>query len=255
MQWVSLDRPSIIHSHPKVSQEPPEPLETKQGATTSPSLLAPLLQFSPHSTILYHLTMAKTAGKRKAPKSPKRKRTGTKAAEAAKRPKAARQAAARSGPASAVVAQRVIAIGSGFSPARRIGPTAPLTARHIVYNSDDGALDIFFAQYRSRGFVYDSTQLPPAEFRRLQEHLDIKRDDPESKPLWGAFGKAMYTEFSMQFGRDVDDLEAWQKLCKRIGIEPLPETLAQARKVCPSPVELSPYLVRPHSHNLFSLLW
>jgi hypothetical protein len=89
----------------------------------------------------------------------------------------------------------------------------------------------FFRQYQSPGFKYDPNELPLLEFRRLVRFLGLWRDDPESRALDEDFGKAMVAEFGIKFGSNMNDLSAWQRLCKRIGIEPIPTTLAKARRV------------------------
>ncbi|KAJ3507685.1 hypothetical protein NMY22_g16852 [Coprinellus aureogranulatus] len=40
----------------------------------------------------------------------------------------------------------------------------------------------------------------------------------------------MTAEFGIKFGKNMNDLAAWQKLCKRIGIDPVPVTLESAHE-------------------------
>lgn len=114
----------------------------------------------------------------------------------------------------------------------------PAATAPVVPEVDDferGALNAFFEEYRAQGFDYDPTAVPPLEYRRLARHLGIFRrpddSDPRSRPLWEAFGRAMTAEFGIKFGRNMNDLAAWQKLCRRIGIDPLPTSLKKARAV------------------------
>lgn len=94
---------------------------------------------------------------------------------------------------------------------------------------EHGALAAFFEEYSDQGFIYDPMEIPPLELRRLQYHLKIKRDTLESKELWDAFGMAMVSEFGIRFGTSLNDLQAWQRLCQRIGISPAPTNLKAAR--------------------------
>ncbi|TEB18060.1 hypothetical protein FA13DRAFT_1699812 [Coprinellus micaceus] len=103
-------------------------------------------------------------------------------------------------------------------------------ATTVAVNPEESdALTAFFERFGDRGFVYDPEKRPTIEFSRLNRELEIEKYSTESKDIWKAFGKAMAAQFGIKFGKNVNDLRAWQRLCKRIGIEPLPTTLEDAR--------------------------
>ncbi|RXW22110.1 hypothetical protein EST38_g3732 [Candolleomyces aberdarensis] len=93
----------------------------------------------------------------------------------------------------------------------------------------DGPLTDFFAQYE--GFIYRPSRAPTDEFRRLCQTMHWGREDLEEKEAYTDFGHAIASQFNSMYGEDVDDLSAWQKLCKAIGIDPIPDELEEAREV------------------------
>ncbi|RXW22108.1 hypothetical protein EST38_g3731 [Candolleomyces aberdarensis] len=86
----------------------------------------------------------------------------------------------------------------------------------------------FFAQYE--GFVYRPWVKPTREFGRLTRAMQWRPGDPEREDAWQQFSSAMAFQFEERYGSDVNDLHAWQKLCVRIGIMPVPNELEQARE-------------------------
>ena len=86
----------------------------------------------------------------------------------------------------------------------------------------------FFAQWPQ--FAYDETTAPTREFGRLaraQQWSDEARDQYRED-----FQTAMVHQFNQVYGTDENDIGAWQALCARLGVEEVPETLAECRKAC-----------------------
>ncbi|KAJ3509035.1 hypothetical protein NMY22_g16427 [Coprinellus aureogranulatus] len=102
-------------------------------------------------------------------------------------------------------------------------------AKTTIDELEHGELGDFFAKFRGSGFVYRPSAPPMVEFRRMADHLRLRRDSFQWRTLFEAFGRAMVAEFESKFGRDMGDLTAWRRLCSRIGIEPIPTTLDEAR--------------------------
>ena len=53
----------------------------------------------------------------------------------------------------------------------------------------------------------------------------------EEKKAKSAFGTAMGKQFASFYGTSVNDIEAWKALCEALGVDPVPETIAECRDV------------------------
>ncbi|KAJ2936221.1 hypothetical protein H1R20_g870, partial [Candolleomyces eurysporus] len=101
----------------------------------------------------------------------------------------------------------------------------------------DGPLKRWFAQYE--GFNYHASLAPTQEFRRLCSTMDWKRGGLEALEARADFGRAIVSQFNYTYGEDADDLSAWQRLCRRIGIDPIPDKLEEAKeRVCNTHINL-----------------
>ncbi|TFK21863.1 hypothetical protein FA15DRAFT_645014 [Coprinopsis marcescibilis] len=93
------------------------------------------------------------------------------------------------------------------------------------------ALADFFGQYPS--FFYNKDQPANIEFGRLCQHMQWCDSDnePQSEKSTAVrkFQDALVRQFNEVYGTDEHSLEAWQELCRRVGIYPIPETIAEAR--------------------------
>lgn len=96
-------------------------------------------------------------------------------------------------------------------------------------------LAAFFATYP--GFRYNPSRSATFEYKRLlKSHLGLDpkkfpEDALEAGNVYLAWSRAMNAEFGVKFGVDMHDLGAWQRLCQRIDICPVPEVLEEAREV------------------------
>jgi len=93
----------------------------------------------------------------------------------------------------------------------------------------EGSLSNFFSQYI--GFEYDPSNAPNSEFYRLCDHFNWERHDYERESAYDEFKDALTQQFNANYGTDAEDLDAWQNLCIRLNIEPVPSTLKRCRQV------------------------
>lgn len=87
----------------------------------------------------------------------------------------------------------------------------------------------FFARYE--GFDYQPSCAATDEFDRLSVVQNWGREGPARMEAYLEFGDALASQFNRTYGKKKEDLAAWQKLCKRIGIDPIPDELEQAKEV------------------------
>ncbi|KAF8247864.1 hypothetical protein K440DRAFT_509363, partial [Wilcoxina mikolae CBS 423.85] len=82
----------------------------------------------------------------------------------------------------------------------------------------------FFAKYPY--FPYERTAPFWGEYYRLCRFSPRKKHEA----AWAAFRIAVVEDFGPMFGREKNDPVAWGKLCKTVGISPIPESLDDRRK-------------------------
>lgn len=99
--------------------------------------------------------------------------------------------------------------------------------------ANQGALAEFFSQY-SEDFRYDPKKAATSEFYRLCDHFDWERGDDERESAHRKFKDALTQQFNANYGTDADDLAAWQNLCLRLCIEPIPSSLERCRRAVTS---------------------
>ncbi|KAK2462693.1 hypothetical protein APHAL10511_005309 [Amanita phalloides] len=90
----------------------------------------------------------------------------------------------------------------------------------------------FFAEYSD--FNYDPRAPVLDEFHRLVRVYQWKPESKERKEARTRFSAAMGRQFSSFYGTRVDDLAAWQALCLALGVDPVPETVDECRKIIKS---------------------
>jgi len=119
---------------------------------------------------------------------------------------------------------------------------------------DRDAINEFFASYPN--FRYDRTAPFWAEFDRLcsaakwpprppkdetseekdhrkrHETPEIRKGHKQREAARVAFRIAVVKDFGTRFGKEEKDEVAWEKLCRTVGISPIPESLDDRRKVC-----------------------
>jgi hypothetical protein len=94
---------------------------------------------------------------------------------------------------------------------------------------NENHIDEFFAAYPS--FNYDPTAPMTREFKRMCKFFGWSDDRRDKRDARDEFRAAMVRDFNSFYGSDVHDILAWHKLCRAVGICPLPEDIRECRKV------------------------
>lgn len=107
------------------------------------------------------------------------------------------------------------------------------SAIHVPRDSpiltDSSPLDLFFCSFPK--FQYTPSNPPQEEYRRLRQRYDWKRNDPDGEDAWSNYRSALVREFNRWYGEDDSNMDAWQSLCRAIGVLPLPQTLKDCKTV------------------------
>ncbi|KAH6915645.1 hypothetical protein BKA70DRAFT_1092259 [Coprinopsis sp. MPI-PUGE-AT-0042] len=117
---------------------------------------------------------------------------------------------------------------------RRILTTRDEEQVHSSQKMPSSFIRAFFSQYP--GFSYSSRETANKNFYRLCDERGWKRTKPPAPPnpfreaAHALFKDALVHEFNRKYGKDENDLEAWQTLCKRVGMKPIPEKLDECRE-------------------------
>ena len=90
-------------------------------------------------------------------------------------------------------------------------------------------IDKFFVTYPD--FDYNPSAQIMEEFYRMCDFFDWDREDPEKEEARDAFRRALVHDFNSAYGKDVDDISAWQYLCKVVHISPVPDDIKTCRRV------------------------
>ena len=97
-------------------------------------------------------------------------------------------------------------------------------------------IDYFFSKYIA--FSYQREQPVHVEFYRMCDMFGWHRQSNGKFPVareeaWGLFRIAIVQAFNSTFGADANSLASWKRICRCLGISPVPENLLEARQVCP----------------------
>lgn len=90
---------------------------------------------------------------------------------------------------------------------------------------------------RFPGFIHDPSAPLSEEFERLSTYMGWSK---KSKKQQKRQAECYSIEFETHFGTNANNLEAWQDLCLEVGIEPIPTSITQCKKVSSRKL-LSPY--------------
>ncbi|KAJ7742038.1 hypothetical protein B0H16DRAFT_1423546 [Mycena metata] len=77
-------------------------------------------------------------------------------------------------------------------------------------------------------FVHNSTAPLQKEFKLLAAQCSWKVDGAQYRREWARCGRE---EFTRHFGSDDKGLDGWQGLCATVGIEEIPDSITQCKKV------------------------
>ncbi|KAJ8516576.1 hypothetical protein ONZ45_g6119 [Pleurotus djamor] len=98
-----------------------------------------------------------------------------------------------------------------------------------VLNAPASRFVEFFSRYPK--FPYDPKASVSDEFQRMCAFFKWKKSDSKRKEAHDAFKDSLVFAFNERYGEDEDDIKLWKKLCKRLKLEPIPDTLKECRKV------------------------
>lgn len=87
----------------------------------------------------------------------------------------------------------------------------------------------FFLGYLS--FDYRPQNGSSAEFYRMSDQFGWNRDDSRRKEAYKGFRSVLVNYFNTMYGVDANNIRCWQGLYIALDIDPLPRTLAEAKKV------------------------
>jgi len=90
-------------------------------------------------------------------------------------------------------------------------------------------LEGFFSQYSK--FQPQPLNSPVDEFNRLCKEYRWKKGHPKREAARDGFNFAIKREFVDLYGSDENDINNWQKLCRVLKIDPVPDTLGGCRAV------------------------
>ncbi|TFK21862.1 hypothetical protein FA15DRAFT_758437 [Coprinopsis marcescibilis] len=94
-------------------------------------------------------------------------------------------------------------------------------------DSEMGPLQGFFSQM-SQKFDDEPSQPASKEFKRLCKTENLTGF--EQREAYRKYKDALVMQFNYNYGTDENNLEAWQHLCRIVGIDPPPRDLREARQ-------------------------
>lgn len=92
-------------------------------------------------------------------------------------------------------------------------------------------LETFFAGFADAGFSYQPATSARKNFARLCRASGWVGNSPARTDARQGFKDALVQQFNFLYGVDGNDLAAWHNLCETIGIEPVPDSVGECRKV------------------------
>ncbi|KAG5939811.1 hypothetical protein E4U60_000743 [Claviceps pazoutovae] len=91
-----------------------------------------------------------------------------------------------------------------------------------------GPMDLFFSRYSQ--FDYDPHSQVWSEYNRLCGYFRWVKGSPTEKTTRKLFRQALVDEFGAIYGVDDNKLDVLQRLCEKLEINPLPQTLTNCRE-------------------------
>ncbi|KAG6034537.1 hypothetical protein E4U41_006513 [Claviceps citrina] len=91
-----------------------------------------------------------------------------------------------------------------------------------------GPIDLFFRRYNQ--FDYDPHGEAWAEYRRMTGFFHWKKDSEKERKANNLFREAVVAEFGALYGASEDKLDTLQRLCGKLEISPLPQSITACKK-------------------------
>ncbi|KAG6091189.1 hypothetical protein E4U30_007949 [Claviceps sp. LM220 group G6] len=92
-----------------------------------------------------------------------------------------------------------------------------------------GPIDLFFSQYQE--FNYDPHSRVWTEFRRLCGFFGWLKGSPAENAARNLFQQALVDEFGAIYGENDEQLDVLQQLCRKLEIDPIPQSITACKKV------------------------
>ncbi|KAG5943118.1 hypothetical protein E4U59_000653 [Claviceps monticola] len=92
-----------------------------------------------------------------------------------------------------------------------------------------GPMDLFFSRYNQ--FDYDPHSKVWSEYHRLCKFFGWNKGSTKEKTERKLFRQALVDEFGAIYGVDDNKLDVLQRLCEKLEINPLPQTLTDCKEV------------------------
>jgi hypothetical protein len=81
-------------------------------------------------------------------------------------------------------------------------------------------------------FDHDGAAPIKEEFRRLAQLNDWVGNDPQKRKTYRReWNKCFLSEFTKHYGNDDSSVEGWQALCEAIGLDDVPQSVKECRRV------------------------
>jgi hypothetical protein len=90
-------------------------------------------------------------------------------------------------------------------------------------------IQAFFSQYST--FKYDSSQPVMSEFYRMCDTTNLTPFKSSKEQAREEIRDALTKDFNALYGTDVNDLGAWQSLCRVLQFDTIPEDLNKCKEV------------------------
>jgi hypothetical protein len=92
-----------------------------------------------------------------------------------------------------------------------------------------GPLQTFFDKFQPQ-FQYNTLQSATSEFQRLVQVKGWNTNSRQYRTTQRQFKDALVNQFNFNYGKNENSLTGWQALCEALGVEPIPESVSQAKK-------------------------
>ncbi|KAG6001226.1 hypothetical protein E4U21_004605 [Claviceps maximensis] len=100
--------------------------------------------------------------------------------------------------------------------------------KHNALVSLEDPIDEFFEKYHQ--FDYDPHAEVWSEFHRMCDFFNWTRDDKKKRKAGDRFREAIVAQFGVLYGEDENKLDVLQRLCEKLDICPIPQSIKSCKK-------------------------